>query len=192
MPPPDDTVAANVRFSIGWEASRRSNRVGLLQVVQIIPTSASPPGHGSTGKTMTPSKRVEGEPVTPRGRRGLSPPDVRQSCAHAPPPQGGRKRSRHVLAMDNPKCGSAFRQQVLRGEATFTSISGGEGAGGKGSAFGGGCSRVQLSGRVHVAFGDSSEISKVAPVQTCWERTGGPAEPSTATSCRDAQKSLTP
>lgn len=31
------------------------------------------------------------------------------------------------MAMDGPKCWSAFRQEVLQGEATFTSISGGEG-----------------------------------------------------------------
>lgn len=46
MPSLDDTVAAKIRFSVGWEASRKSNRVGLLQAVEIIPTSASPSGHG--------------------------------------------------------------------------------------------------------------------------------------------------
>lgn len=49
-----------------------------------------------------------------------------------------------------------------------------------------------VEGRVHMAPGDSSDVNKVTPVQTCWERTGGSAKPSTATSCRDAQKSLTP
>lgn len=140
VPSLDDTVAARIRFPVGWEASRRSNCVGLLRVVQIVPTSASLPGHGWTGKTMTPSERVEGELVSPRGRRGLSPPDARQRCAHAPPPQGGRKRSRNILAVEDPKCWSAFGQKVLQGEATFVSISGGEGAGGNGSALSGGCS----------------------------------------------------
>lgn len=140
VPSLNDMVAAKIRFSVGWEASRRSDRVGLLQVVQIKPISASPPGHGWTGKTMTPSECVEGEPVIPRGRRGLSPPDARQRCAHAPAPQGGRKRSRNILAMDNPKCWSVFRQKVLQGEATFMSISRGEAVGGNSSAFGGGCS----------------------------------------------------
>lgn len=46
----DDTVAARIRFSVGWEASRRSNCVGLLRVVQIIPTSVACLGMAGLGK----------------------------------------------------------------------------------------------------------------------------------------------
>lgn len=126
---------------IGWQQRKRSpwggKRQGGATTLVFCKWSRSFPPFPSQ-KTMNPLECMEGEPVIPRGRRGLSIPNVRQRCAHTPPPQGRRRRSRDILAMADPKCWSAFRRKVLQVEATFMSISGGEGGKGNGSALGGG------------------------------------------------------
>lgn len=127
----DDRVAAKKTFSMGREAPRRSNHIGLLQMVRIIHTFSITENHEPIGVCG----RGTGHP---KGQKGLVHPQCETEVCPQPPPQGRRRRSRDILAMADPKCWSAFRRKVLQVEATFMSISGGEGGEGNGSALGGG------------------------------------------------------
>lgn len=78
----DDRVAAKKRFSMGWEASRRSNHVGLLQVVQVIPTFAITENHEPIGACGSRNGHPE----------GLVPTQCEtEVCPHPPTPRTEEK-----------------------------------------------------------------------------------------------------